>query len=179
MPLIPRLTVRGFTRRTDAEAGTCQLPPTALQRGLAVLHNAVPDAERTWRTTARIGSWLTPLFPASEPRLLIPARARIADSWCAVSLRARARCRGRVETSPRRCRRGGHRTSHADPVRRSGKGMRADPIVIEDAEQIPVASAFSDNEERTMTRHQPRLELGGDAVTANDRSTKGYSLVIP
>ncbi len=57
--------------------------------------------------------------------------------------------------------------------------MRADPIVIEDADQIPVASAFSDNEEWTMTRHQPRLDLGGGAGTANDRRAKGYSLVIP
>jgi len=76
MPLILQLTGRGFTRRTDAEAGTCQLPLTprfqflwgamvfsataqqltTLQLGYVLPRSAYPDTGRSCRTTARIVS---------------------------------------------------------------------------------------------------------------------------
>ena len=46
---------------------------------------------RPWRSTARIVSWLTPKSAARDRRLLVAARARIADSFSSVSLRERAR----------------------------------------------------------------------------------------
>jgi hypothetical protein len=101
------------------------------------------SCEAFCRNTARIVSWLTPKSAASARRLLVPARARMERSCSGLSLRARAQYRVRAETSRGGCRRCGHRTPHADPARRSGKGMRTDPIVIEEAEPIPVASAIS------------------------------------
>jgi hypothetical protein len=91
------------------------------------------------RSTARIVSWLTPNSAASARRLFVVPRARIDASRSGVSLRARAPYRGGEDDS----RREGQRRATAGSARRSGNGMRQVPIVIEDAEPIPVASASS------------------------------------
>lgn len=136
-PLVP------VVRRRDVQLHQ-ERTLLAFQPLLVMPDYANPVGATMCLTTDRIVSWLTPKSAASDRKLLVPARARMEHSCSNVSLRARARYRGRVETSPRGCRRGGHRTSRADPARRSGKGMRAVPIVIEDAEPIPFEPAISD-----------------------------------
>ena len=99
-----------------------------------------PPMVRSFRTTARIVSWLTPNSAARERRLLVAARARMAP------LAHGSACEHGRDTEGVKIHHAPMATADGSEgsARRSGNGMREHPSGrIEDVEAIPVAFARS------------------------------------